>query len=167
MLDTGLIWRGNKNTISASPWKFGQFERDVLDCALHLMTTVGAVRASSRNDPVVITRVLSAVVNSNDDNGLLMGNWSGDYSGGTAPTKWLGSQKILQEYYKTKKPVKYGQCWIFAGVLSTVCKTLGLPSRVVTNFSSAHDTQGSRTVDYFVDKKGEIMEELTTDSVWY
>ncbi|XP_057325796.1 annulin-like isoform X1 [Microplitis mediator] len=166
LLDTGLIWRGNRNTISASPWKFGQFERDVLDCALHLMTTVGAVRASSRNDPVVVTRVLTAVVNSNDDNGLLMGNWSGDYSGGTAPTKWLGSQKILQEYYKTKKPVKYGQCWIFAGVLATVCKTLGLPSRVVTNFSSAHDTQGSRTVDYFVDKKGEIMEELTTDSVW-
>ncbi|XP_044595670.1 LOW QUALITY PROTEIN: annulin-like [Cotesia glomerata] len=166
LLDTGLIWRGNKNTISASPWNFGQFERDILDCALYLLSDIGSVRASSRNDPVVISRVLTTAVNSNDDNGALMGNWSGDYSGGTSPTKWLGSVKILQEFYKTKKPVKYGQCWVFAGVLATVCKTLGLPSRVITNFSSAHDTQGSRTVDYFVDEKGNIMEELTTDSVW-
>lgn len=105
-------------------------------------------------------------VNSPDDNGALMGNWSNDFGGGVKPTKWLGSQKILQEYYTTKKPVKYAQCWVFSGVLATVCRTLGIPCRVVTNYSSAHDTQGSLTVDYFVDKTGQILEEMINDSVW-
>lgn len=105
-------------------------------------------------------------VNSPDDNGAVMGNWSNDFGGGTPPTKWLGSQKILQQYYKTRKPVKYGQCWVFSGVLATICRTLGLPCRVVTNYASAHDTQSSLTVDYFVDAEGKAMEELNSDSIW-
>lgn len=111
-------------------------------------------------------KVVALQVNSPDDNGAVMGNWSDDFGGGTPPTKWLGSQKILQQYYKTKKPVKYGQCWVFSGVLATVCRTLGLPCRVVTNYASAHDTQSSLTVDYFVDAEGKIMEEMNSDSIW-
>lgn len=166
MADTGLIWRGNYKEMRPTIWKFSQFERDILDCALYLMIDVGKLRDNSRSDPVVVSRVLSAIVNSADDNGALMGNWSNDFGGGTAPTKWLGSQKILQQYWKSKKPVKYGQCWVFAGVLATICRTLGLPCRVVTNFSSAHDTQNSLTVDYFVDSESKIMEELNSDSIW-
>lgn len=48
-----------------------------------------------------------------------MGNWTAEFDGGTPPTKWVGSMKILQKFYKTKKPVKYGQCWVFGGVLTT------------------------------------------------
>ncbi|XP_076656621.1 transglutaminase isoform X2 [Halictus rubicundus] len=166
LAEDGLIWRGSYNRLRPTVWKYSQFERDILDCALHLMTRVGKVRINGRSDPVVISRVLSASVNSPDDSGAVMGNWSDDFGGGTPPTKWLGSQKILQQYYKTKKPVKYGQCWVFAGVLATVCRTLGLPCRVVTNYSSAHDTQSSLTVDYFVDAEGSVMEELNSDSIW-
>ena len=42
---------------------------------------------------------------------------------------------------------RYGQCWVFSGVVTTVCRALGLPCRSVTNFSSAHDTNNSLTVD--------------------
>ncbi|XP_015440169.1 PREDICTED: annulin [Dufourea novaeangliae] len=166
LAEDGLIWRGSYNRLRPTVWKYSQFERDILDCALHLMIHVGKVRTSGRSDPVVISRILSAAVNSPDDNGAVMGNWSDDFGGGTPPTKWLGSQKILQQYYKTKKPVKYGQCWVFSGVLATVCRTLGLPCRVVTNYASAHDTQSSLTVDYFVDAEGKVMEELNSDSIW-
>lgn len=62
---------------------------------------------------------MSAAVNSPDDYGAVMGNWTDDFGGGTPPTKWVGSMEILQTYFKTKKPVKYGQCWVFAGVLTT------------------------------------------------
>lgn len=48
-----------------------------------------------------------------------MGNWSTDHAGGTPPTKWLGSGEILHKYYKKKKSIKYGQCWVFSGVLTT------------------------------------------------
>lgn len=47
-----------------------------------------------------------------------------------------------------------------------VCRAIGIPSRVITTYASAHDTQSSLTVDYFVDDKGSVMEELIVDSVW-
>jgi len=38
---------------------------------------------------------------------------------GTEPTKWQGSILILQKYWETKSPVKFGQCWVFSGVTTT------------------------------------------------
>ncbi|KAJ8865859.1 hypothetical protein PR048_033382 [Dryococelus australis] len=206
LADTGLIWRGSYNRLRPSVWKYAQFEKDILDCSLYLITKIGKVALATRGDPVKISRALSAathieedldsspghaflvsvshgipkspqwadyehhisqdLVNSPDDNGAVMGNWSDDFGGGTAPTKWIGSMKILQQFYKNKKPVKYGQCWVFAGVLTTLCRALGIPSRPVTTYSAAHDTQNSLTVDYFVNEAGEIMEELNSDSIW-
>ena len=58
-------------------------------------------------------------VNSNDGNGVLVGRWDGKYSDGISPGTWTGSVKILEDYLRTKCAVKYGQCWIFAGVLTT------------------------------------------------
>jgi hypothetical protein len=58
-------------------------------------------------------------VNSFDDDGVLAGNWSGDYAGGTSPLNWPGSVDILNEYYSTKRPVKFGQCWVFSGIVTT------------------------------------------------
>ncbi|GJQ84640.1 Tg [Trypoxylus dichotomus] len=158
----GLVWRGSPNYPTL--WKYAQFERDVLDCALYLITNVGGLSGYLRSDLVAVTRALSAAVNVNDDYGVVVGNWSNDYTGGKAPSYWTGSKDILQEFYKTKKPVRYGQCWVFAGVLTSVCRALGLPSRVITNFSSAHDSNGSITIDYIVDKTGKIVDEF--DSIW-
>lgn len=62
MADDGLIWRGSYNRLRPTVWKYSQFERDILDCALHLVINVGKVRISGRNDPVVVSRVLSAAV---------------------------------------------------------------------------------------------------------
>ncbi|XP_058452172.1 annulin isoform X1 [Malaya genurostris] len=164
--DTTLIWRGSYNRLRPSVWKFGQFEKHVLDCALLLIAKIGRVSATHRGDPIRVSRAISAAVNSPDDDGALLGNWSGDFSGGTAPTKWVGSVEILQQYYKKQKPVKFGQCWVFSGVVSTIARAIGIPSRVITNYSSAHDTQASLTVDYFVDHNGKVMEELNSDSIW-
>lgn len=117
--DTGLIWRGSYNRLRPTVWKYSQFEKDILECSLLLVNKVGKVTGRARSDPVKTVRALSAAVNSADDNGCVMGNWSDDHGGGTPPTKWIGSMEIMQKYYKKKKPVKYGQCWVFSGVLST------------------------------------------------
>lgn len=59
-------------------------------------------------------------LNSQDDKGVMVGNWSGDYSGGTAPTAWTGSPEILLKYVnKGYEPVRFAQCWVFAGVMNT------------------------------------------------
>lgn len=103
---------------------------------------------------------------------------------------------ILQQYFKRRKPVKFGQCWTFGGVLSTgksvercnilsqdyvifaifftcnnyfkflVARAIGMPSRIITCYASAHDTQGSLTVDYFVGENGQVEEGLNSDSIW-
>lgn len=117
--DTGLIWRGSYNRLRPTVWKYAQFERDVLECSLYLIHKVGRVSAGARSDPVRTVRAISAAVNSADDNGCIMGNWTDEFDGGTTPTKWIGSMEILQKFYKKRKPVKYGQCWVFSGVLST------------------------------------------------
>lgn len=103
-----------------------------------------------RSNVVKVARAVSAMVNSHDDNGLLVGNWSGNYGDGLAPWQWTGSATILEKYLQTGgEPVKFGQCWVFAGVTTTVLRTLGIPARTVSNFVSAHDTDDSLTVDKF------------------
>jgi len=62
---------------------------------------------------------LNHQVNANDDNGVIIGRWDGEYEDGTAPSEWTGSIPIIEEYFQNMKPVKYGQCWVFSGVLAT------------------------------------------------
>lgn len=61
-LDTGLIWRGSYNRMRPCIWNYAQFEKDILDCTLYLMTKIGRVPLSSCGDPVQVTRALSAAV---------------------------------------------------------------------------------------------------------
>jgi len=109
-------------------------------------------------------------VNSNDEDGVLIGAWpskKGDFGfgwpNGTSPMAWKGSVKILEEYFRTKEPVKYGQCWVFSGLLTTVLRTLGIPARSVTNFDSAHDGDASCTIDRYYDKDNNYK---GGDSIW-
>lgn len=46
-----------------------------------------------------------------------------------------------------------------------VLRALGLPTRSVTNFESAHDTDGSMTIDFHFDEEGNPLDDLN-DSVW-
>lgn len=61
----------------------------------------------------------SPQLNSRDDEGVLVGNWSGDYTYGVAPTSWTGSTEILLTYASSKMPVCYAQCWVYAAVFNT------------------------------------------------
>ncbi|XP_047544749.1 annulin-like isoform X1 [Vanessa atalanta] len=167
--DGGLMYRGVYNVIKPMPWYYAQYEKDILECALYLVREIGKVKGRARGDPIRTVRALSAAVNVQDDSGVLFGNWAtelSEYSGGTHPLKWVGSLSILQKYYEKKKPVKYAQCWVYAGVLTTICRALGIPCRPVTGYDAAHDSQGSLTIDIIKDEEGNTLEEFTRDSVW-
>lgn len=149
MEETGIMWRGAVDYISGGIWHYAQFENSILDCAYYLISEVAKIPVSLRHDPVIISRALSAYINNNTGKGIIIGNWTDDFSGGISPLMWLGSRQIIQYYYKHKKPVKYGQCWVYAGVYVTISRALGLPCRNVTAFESAHDTDLSLTVDLY------------------
>ncbi|NXS47664.1 TGM4 glutamyltransferase, partial [Balaeniceps rex] len=163
--DTGYVYVGSAYNIHNRPWNFGQFEEFILDACMYLLDK-SKLNMSNRRDPVLVSRAMSALVNANDDRGVLMGNWSGSYHNGTSPMDWIGSVTILQQYYKTKKPVCYGQCWVFSGVLTTVMRCLGIPCRCVSNFNSAHDTEENLRVDVYLNEFGEKLNGISKDSVW-
>ncbi|XP_077764848.1 protein-glutamine gamma-glutamyltransferase K isoform X3 [Canis aureus] len=163
--ESGRIYYGTEAQIGERTWNYGQFDHGVLDACLYILDRRG-MPYGGRGDPVSVSRVISAMVNSLDDNGVLIGNWSGDYSRGTNPSAWVGSVEILLSYLRTGYSVPYGQCWVFAGVTTTVLRCLGLATRTVTNFNSAHDTDTSLTMDIYFDENMKPLEHLNHDSVW-
>ena len=163
--DTGLIWVGTYRDFEPIPWNFGQYEVCVLECAVYLLSNAN-LAVAARSDPVKLTRALSALVNSNDEGGMLWGRWTETYPpNSTDPTEWVGSVEILRQYLLNEEPVRYGQCWVFSGVLTTLLRCLGVPARCVTNFESGHDTDCSYSIDCHYDVEGNPVDELD-DSIW-
>ncbi|OBS60403.1 hypothetical protein A6R68_08482, partial [Neotoma lepida] len=45
-------------------------------------------------------------------------------------------------------------------------RCLGIPTRVITNFDSGHDTDGNLIIDEYYDSTGRILENMKKDTVW-
>uniref|UniRef100_A0A671W2Y6 protein-glutamine gamma-glutamyltransferase n=1 Tax=Sparus aurata TaxID=8175 RepID=A0A671W2Y6_SPAAU len=165
MNEMGIIYHGAYDDIAERDWNYGQFNYGVLDACLYIMDKA-AMPITNRGDPIKVTRKASAMLNSHDDEGVLVGNWTGDYTYGVAPTSWTGSTEILLSYATSKMPVCYAQCWVYAAVFNTFLRCLGIPSRVVTNYYSAHDNDGNLKTDIILHDNGRIDRNRTKDSIW-
>ncbi|XP_048406361.1 protein-glutamine gamma-glutamyltransferase 2-like isoform X2 [Stegostoma tigrinum] len=170
--EQGIIFTGCSEYIQHLPWNFGQFEEDILDICLKLLDNSHkhlknpAKDCARRSSPVYICRIVSAMINCNDDNGILFGKWDDPYTDGVHPGKWNGSVAILRQWnHSGCQPVCYGQCWVFAAVACTVLRCLGIPTRVVTNFESAHDTNGNLIIENEYDEEGMELGK-SEDSIW-
>ncbi|XP_053723626.1 protein-glutamine gamma-glutamyltransferase 2 [Synchiropus splendidus] len=167
----GIIFRGSYKYPVATPWNFGQFESRILDICLRILDTNPkffnnpAKDCSKRRNPVYVSRVLSAMVNCNDDQGLLLGKWTDGYEGGVSPMFWKGSVEILRKWDTQQcQPVRYGQCWVFAAVACTISRALGIPCRVVTNYLSAHDTNRNLIIERKIDENGKLV--ASREMIW-
>uniref|UniRef100_UPI0037E931ED coagulation factor XIII A chain-like isoform X1 n=2 Tax=Semicossyphus pulcher TaxID=241346 RepID=UPI0037E931ED len=163
--DCGVIYQGSAGAVTHRNWVYGQFERGILDACIYILDA-SRMPIYNRGNAIKLVRKGSAMLNSQDDNGVLVGNWSDDYSMGTAPTSWTGSIKILLQYANTGIPVCFAQCWVFAGVFNTFLRCLGIPARVITNFSSAHDNTGNLKTDLIFKADGTPDRRHTRDSIW-
>jgi len=164
--DSGLIWMGTAKKHSGMPWNFGQFEDVSLNSCLWLLERA-QLATGARANPLRVTRCISAMANFNDqDGGVLYGRWDSNYPKDTTPpTAWSGSVAILEQFWQKKNVVKFAQCWVFSGLVTTLLRAIGIPTRSVTNFASAHDSDASMTIDFHFDEDGKPLKELD-DSVW-
>ncbi|CDR18398.1 unnamed protein product [Oncorhynchus mykiss] len=119
MNENGYIYQEESG--DGRQWYYGQFVEGILDACIKILDD-SHMPLVNRGDAVKVCRIGSAMMNSQDDRGVLVGNWSDDYSLGTAPTFWIGSDQILLQYVN-KGPVSFAQCWVYAGTFNT-CECL-------------------------------------------
>ncbi|KAJ7377352.1 hypothetical protein OS493_029711 [Desmophyllum pertusum] len=158
-------WELPRNTVECHGTS-AQFEDVSLNSCLWLLERAQLV-TGARANPLRVTRCISAMANFNDkDGGVLYGRWDSNYPKDTTPpTAWSGSVAILEQFWQKKNVVKFAQCWVFSGLVTTLLRTIGIPTRSVTNFASAHDSDASMTIDFHFDEDGKPLKELD-DSVW-
>ncbi|NXU55008.1 EPB42 protein, partial [Turnix velox] len=167
----GIIYWGTENAVLEQPWDFSQFEEDIVDICFMLLD-VGERHQrdkdhTRRKNPVSICRTVAAMLNCDELRGILEEYGTEQNSNGTSPSKWLGSRPILQQWVASQfKPVRYGQCWVFAAVMCSVLRCLGIPTRVVTGFTWAHNTKSNLNVHEFYDEDGTLLTQDNNARVW-
>ncbi|KAL5489676.1 hypothetical protein EMCRGX_G018794 [Ephydatia muelleri] len=161
--DVGTIWRGTHRQMTPLLWEYGQYEESCLEAALSLLQSLTADECRSASS---VSRAIVARVNSRDGMGVLLGSFAGKHASGMHPCRWNGSAPILQRFYRTKTPVRYGQCWVFAGVVVTLLRALGVASRCVTCYEAAHQSARLMHVDRYFTADGDLIHDASSDNVW-
>uniref|UniRef100_A0A452T391 Transglutaminase 6 n=1 Tax=Ursus maritimus TaxID=29073 RepID=A0A452T391_URSMA len=179
--DSGIIFRGVEKHIRAQGWNYGQFEEDILNICLSILDRSPlhqndpATDVSRRHDPIYVSRAISAMVNSNNDRGVVQGQWQGKYGGGTSPLHWSGSWVPAlcwggPCHTPCHRTLGWGGPCHLLGAAPASCfsvlRCLGIATRVVSNFNSAHDTDRNLSVDKYVDSFGRTLDDLSEDSMW-
>ncbi len=138
--EQGITYRGSTRMVQSVRWYYGQFIPEALIIAMHHLNSMDE---TSRRDPALVARFFSAISGHQNahPNGIMVGRWEKNFPNGVNPSAWQGSDSILRSYLSQRfRPVQYAQCWVFAAVLTTLMRTLGIAARTVSNFDSAHET---------------------------
>ena len=168
--ETGGIWKGSTNDNWPIEWSFDQYQVHNLIVSIRLLQSL---TIDQRRDPVLVARRLSAMLNANQDNGVLTGRWKDTFPNGQQPGYWSSSTAIMDQYNRESATVKYGQCWVFSGIFTTAMRTLGVPARSVTKFDSGHERprhegKFNQYLDkyYTMNSQGEWAKDAGGDSIW-
>lgn len=86
------------------------------------------------------------------------------------PTSWKSMAELARVHMAVgRNRVQYCQCFVYAAVTTAIGRTLGIATRPITNFQSAHDKNGNRAVDRFYNNVSGRLYEIdgpVEESVW-
>ncbi|XP_016067518.1 PREDICTED: erythrocyte membrane protein band 4.2 isoform X1 [Miniopterus natalensis] len=161
----GLIYLGTANCIQEEPWDFGQFERDVLDLSLDLLSVDKQVE--EWGNPVHVARILGSLLHALKEKSVLPTPQTQADQEGASVNKRRGSVPVLRQWLTGRgRPVYDCQAWVLAAVACTVLRCLGIPARVITTFASAQGTRGSLLVDEYYTEEGLQNGEGQRGRIW-
>ncbi|XP_062062618.1 protein 4.2 [Lepus europaeus] len=161
----GLVYLGTADCIQEESWDFGQFEGDVVDLSLALLSVDKQVEKWSQ--PVHVARVLGALLHALKEKSVLPIPQTQAAEEEALLNKRRGSVPILRQWLTGQgRPVYDGQAWVLAAVMCTVLRCLGVPARVVTTYASAQGTGGGLLVDEYYNEEGLQNGEGQRGRVW-
>jgi hypothetical protein len=182
--EVGLVWQGMSDNNNGFKWSYNQFEYANLQIAVDRLFRMPV---ADRGNPVLISRHLTYSIGAD----VCYGKWGeGSYTTGRpsggytcaktdtptskkciTPDDWRDSTSLFELHRVVDKPVQYCQCFVYAAITTTIGRALGIPTRPVTTFQSAHDTDKNRAIEKFYqvgdDGFFNPLESMPTgDSVW-
>lgn len=161
----GFIYLGTADCIQEEPWDFGQFERDVMDLSLNLLSVDKQVKDWSQ--PAHVACIVGSLLHALKKKSVLPISQTQAAQQGALLYKRRGSVPILRQWLTGRgRPVYESQAWVFAAVACTVLRCLGIPARVVTTFDSAQGTNGSLLVDEYYNEEGLQNGEGQRGHIW-
>ncbi|XP_075702959.1 protein 4.2-like [Rhinoderma darwinii] len=167
--EDSIIYLGTESSVQPHPWHFGQFEEDIPDMCLKFLNMSPRYQEKpekhyvKRNDPIYITQEIGDMIGRWDETdrvNFMCENGRPSYT-------LVSSVPILRLWLRDKTQSAYGHHWVFAAVLCTVLRCLGIPTRVVTNYNSACDTARTLKKDIYYDKNGARIHRSRNDSIWH
>lgn len=155
-------------------WKYSQFDEVTLNALNYFLDETPFL---DRTSPVDVTREIAGGCNWRDwGEGVLEGRWAATFPGGEKPFFWKSSKQVFEKWMSVGppySPVKYGQCWVFSGISTSLLRTAGIPARPVSAFLTAIDNSNPADghVDFYyryspVTKKYYRNPALEIDSYW-
>ncbi|XP_071968135.1 protein 4.2-like [Engystomops pustulosus] len=167
--EDSIIYLGTESSPQPHPWHFGQFEEFIPDVCLKFLDTSPRYQEDpennyvKRNDPVYIAQEIGNIIGRWDERDrvtFMCENRRLSYT-------LVSSVPILRLWFRDEPPPAYGHHWVFAALFCTVLRCLGIPTRLVTNYNSAYDTDRTLQKDIYYDKNGARIHRSRSDSVWH
>jgi hypothetical protein len=129
-------------------WTFDFNHSSVINSIMNLIELIPISKRFDKK--YVITFICSKIDSCNDSiNGIIEGRWKSTFTGGIRPSEWRNSSHIFSERIKQRVPIKYGQCWVLADILTGIFIFLGWEARSIKISNSIMDIYDTYGVDYY------------------
>lgn len=129
-------------------WNYCLKNANLAEC---VMDFIEDIPPENRNHINVIRYIASCMNEKNTTKGLIHGSWNliGEYY---HPSYWKNTGQLLYYRKHIKEPLKYGQCWTFAEVLTSFLRYLNIPTRTVCGSNIKIDRGMDNGIDILIKK---------------